>query len=117
VNLKDGKPHLLLFWATWCKPCKASLPEVLAFEKAQHTQVVAITDEPNAVLDPFFKTWSKPFPKTVAIDDYRTTSTAYGISGTPGFILVDGKGIVRARGIGYSKPPGLPIDGWKWDGK
>ena len=117
VNLADGTPHLLLFWATWCKPCKASLPEVLAFERAHHTQVVAITDEPKATLDAFFKTWKQPFPKTVAIDDMRAAFVAYGIQGTPGFALIDGKGIVRVRATGYSNPPGLAIDGWKWNGK
>ncbi len=117
VNLADGTPHLLLFWATWCKPCKASLPEVLAYERAHHTQVVAVTDEPKATLDAFFKTWKKPFPKTVGIDDLRAAFVAYGVNGTPGFVLVDGKGIVRVRATGYSSPPGLSIDGWKWNGK
>jgi thiol-disulfide isomerase/thioredoxin len=114
VNLKDGKSHLLLFWATWCKPCKASLPEVLAFEKAHHAEVVAITNESPATLDAFFKDWKKPFPRTVAIDDYNLAFLSYGVTGTPGFVLIDGKGIVRARSTGYANPPGLPIEGWKW---
>jgi thiol-disulfide isomerase/thioredoxin len=117
VKLGDGTPRLLLFWATWCKPCKASLPEALAYERAHHTPIVAITDEPKATLDAFFKTWKQPFPKTVAIDDMRAAFIAYGVAGTPGFVLVDGKGIVRTRATGYSSPPGLPIDGWKWNGK
>jgi thiol-disulfide isomerase/thioredoxin len=117
VKLADGSPHLLLFWATWCKPCKASLPEAMAYERAHHTQIVAITDEPKATLDAFFKTWKKPFPKTVAMDDMRAAFVAYGVTGTPGFVLIDGKGIVRARATGYLNPPGLPIDGWKWNGK
>jgi thiol-disulfide isomerase/thioredoxin len=117
VNLKDGKAHLLLFWATWCGPCKASLPEVLAFERARHAEVVAITDEPPATLDAFFTHWKDPFPKTVAIDDFRTTFVKYGITATPGYVLIDEKGIVRARGIGYGRPAGLQIGTWKWNGK
>jgi len=117
VSVKDGQPHLLLFWETWCKPCKASLPEVLAYERKHHTQVIAITDEPKETIDGFFKTWKEPFPRTVAIDDYKITSAAYGLSGTPKFILIDEKGIVRSVSTGYAKSDGLPIDGWKWDGK
>jgi thiol-disulfide isomerase/thioredoxin len=117
ANLKDGKAHLLLFWETWCGPCKASVPEVLAYQRAHHVQVVAITDEPPATLDAFFASWKAPFPDTVAIDDLESAHFAYGVPATPTYVLIDEKGIVRARGTGYGRPAGLQISGWKWDGK
>jgi len=116
-SLADGKPHLLFFWATWCMPCKASLPEVLAFEKESGTQVIAITDERPETLDPFFKARTEPFPYTVAVDEFRTTFVNYGVSGTPTFVLVDGNGIVRQYATGYAPAKGLGIDGWKWSGR
>jgi thiol-disulfide isomerase/thioredoxin len=117
VDLKDGRPHLLYFWETWCKPCKAALPEVLAFERDRKTQVVAVTDEGPDVLDPFFKTWKTPFPRTVVMDGDRKAYTEFSVTGTPTFILVDGKGIVRARTTGYVRPKGIGVDGWAWGGK
>ncbi len=114
--LTDGKSHLLFFWATWCAPCKASLPEVLAFERERDAQVIAVTDEPAEALDGFFAHWQEPFPTTVAVDELRRAFQAYAVSGTPTFVLVDGEGHVRSEATGYTPEKGLGIDGWKWEG-
>jgi thiol-disulfide isomerase/thioredoxin len=114
ATLADGTPHLLFFWATWCAPCKASLPELLAFEKDRHTPVVAITDEPSEQLDTFFKHFRDPFPATVGVDEERRAFLAYGVSGTPTFVLVDGEGRVQAVTDGYRPDHGLGIEGWSW---
>jgi thiol-disulfide isomerase/thioredoxin len=112
-ELASGTPHLLFFWATWCLPCKAALPEVLAFERQRHVPVLAITDEPPEQLANFFKT-AGDFPENVAVDEYRRAFVAYGVSGTPTFVLVEGNGKVRSYSTGYSPSTGLGIDGWKW---
>ncbi len=114
TTLADGKPHLLFFWATWCMPCKASLPEVLAFERDRNTPVIAITDELPEQLDTFFQSFKEPFPQRVACDEYRGDFLAYGVSGTPTFVLVDGDGTVRSYSTGYSPGKGIGVEGWKW---
>jgi thiol-disulfide isomerase/thioredoxin len=114
VSLADGRPRLLFFWATWCGICKLAVPELLAFEAARGTDVVAVTDEIAIELDPFFRSWGKPFPGTVASDEIRATFRNYGISGTPSFVLIDGTGIVQAHTTGYTAKKGLQIDGWMW---
>ena len=100
-RLADGTPHLLFFWATWCAPCKASLPEVLAYEAATHTAVVAITE-------------FKPFPATVAVAELRRAFQAYAVSGTPTYVLVDGAGLVQSAATGYTPEKSLGIPGWSW---
>jgi thiol-disulfide isomerase/thioredoxin len=115
-TLADGRPHLLFFWATWCAICKKAVPELLAFERERQVQVVAITDETATELDPFFTTWKEEFPSVVASDETRAAFRSYGVSGTPSFVLVDGKGIVQHVATGYTKKKGLGIDGWHWDG-
>jgi thiol-disulfide isomerase/thioredoxin len=57
-----GHPRLLFFWATWCVPCKAALPEVLAFAKSRGIEVVAVTDEDPDTLTAFFDQFKQPFP-------------------------------------------------------
>lgn len=113
-DLRQWTPHLLFFWATWCGPCKASVPELLAFESARGTPVIAITDEPAEKLDAFFTSYGKPFPDRVAIDEQRRAFRAFGVSGTPTFAMVDGDGTVRSYSTGYTKSKGLGIEGWKW---
>jgi thiol-disulfide isomerase/thioredoxin len=111
-QLADGRRHLLFFGATWCLPCKASLPEILAFEKETSTPIVAITDESPEQLDAFFASRAEPFPATVAVDEERRSFLAYGVSGTPTFVLVDGEGVVRSYATGYTPDRGLQLEGW-----
>ncbi len=113
-SLATGTPHLLFFWATWCAPCKAALPELLAYADETKTAVIAVTDELADQLDPFFKTFDKPFPATVATDEFRKAFLAYGVNGTPTFVLVDGTGKVQYASTGYNAKKGLGITGWTW---
>jgi len=117
TDRRGGGPYLLYFWATWCGPCKAALPELLAFESERQTPVVAITDETGETLDAFFGAFSKPFPERVATDVQRRAFMAYGVSGTPTFVLVDGAGVIRAYSVGYTPATGLGIEGWTWSGR
>lgn len=117
TSLADGRRRLLFFWATWCSICKTAVPEVIAFGRAQETEVVAITDETATELDPFFAAWKGDFPALVASDEHRAAFRSYGVGGTPSFVLVGGDGTVEARATGYAKSKGLQIDGWSWEGK
>ena len=114
VELSRGGPFLLFFWATWCAPCKASLPEVVAFEQARGIPVIAITDELPEQLDPFFAKHEGPFPAIVATDEYRRSFLAYGVSGTPAFVLTDAEGRIAGSAVGYRADQGLGLPGWSW---
>jgi thiol-disulfide isomerase/thioredoxin len=114
VELSRGGPFLLFFWATWCAPCKAALPEVVAFERERGIPVVAITDELPEQLDPFFAAHEGPFPAIVAVDEYRRSFLAYGVSGTPAFVLTDGAGRIESYAVGYRPDHGLELSGWSW---
>lgn len=114
MTLSDGTPRLLFFWATSCGACKAALPEVLSYEAATRTPVIAITDESADQVTAFFEGFTQPFPEMVAVDESRRSFVAYGVSGTPTFVLVDGRGIVRSYTTGYRRARGLGIDGWTW---
>jgi thiol-disulfide isomerase/thioredoxin len=114
TQLGAGKPRLLFFWATWCLPCKFSVPEVMAFAQARGVEVIAITDEEPETLGKFFTERQEPFPATVAIDPNRAAFLAYGVSGTPTFVLLSADGTVEYYRSGYSMEKGLEIPGWKY---
>jgi thiol-disulfide isomerase/thioredoxin len=114
TDLEKPRPRLLFFWATWCMPCKASVPELLAFGKERGIDVVAITDEPAEIVEKFLQEHKEPFPTIVASDRFRVTFQNYGVSGTPTFVLIDEKGIVQHYKTGYAPNLGLGIDGWQW---
>jgi thiol-disulfide isomerase/thioredoxin len=118
ASLADGRTRLLFFWATWCMPCKKSLPEVLAYARERGVEVLAVTDEEPQVVETFLSSGTVPeFPPTVLRDPKRLTHRAYGVSGTPTFVLVDGAGKVRSVSTGYSPKKGIGVPGWRWTGR
>jgi thiol-disulfide isomerase/thioredoxin len=116
AHLGKHKQHLLFFWATWCGPCKLSIPELLAYEKEKKVPVVAVTDENSAVIDGFLKKFTGKLPNAIAMDEGRKNFMSYGVSGTPTFVLIDDKGNVTWRQVGYNPRQGLSIPGWTWSG-
>lgn len=108
-RLDDGKTRVLFFWATFCAPCKASVPSLLAYARAHDATIVAVTDEAPETLQGFFQRYRAPFPEAVVSDVERRTLSAYGVSGTPTFVLVDGTGKVRSYAVGYDATAGLPL--------
>jgi cytochrome c biogenesis protein CcmG/thiol:disulfide interchange protein DsbE len=115
--LASKGPYLLFFWATWCAPCKESLPEVIAFGRERKIPVVAVTDEGRPELDAFFARWRTPFPDNVLSDEDRLSFYAYSVSGTPTFVLIDADKKVAGYTVGYTRARGLGMPGWHWQGR
>jgi thiol-disulfide isomerase/thioredoxin len=105
-----GKVVLVDFWATWCGPCRAEIPNVLEMYEAYHDKGfdvlgVSLDATPEAAEKYVAENklpWSSIFPKN---EDEREWSNPlvgyYGITGIPTAILVgkDGKVVnMNARG-------------------
>ncbi|HOW72842.1 MAG TPA: redoxin domain-containing protein [Phycisphaerae bacterium] len=99
VDLKAGKGktvYVLEFWATWCGPCKMSIPhltELQAKYKDKDVVIIGISDEPPGTIRPFMKNMGDKMVYTIASDKAGTTMRTYlggfGVNGIPYACIVD----------------------------
>ena len=108
VRLSDffGKPIVLNFWASWCPPCKAELPDFEDAYKKYDGDVVFLmvnmTDnqiETVEIAKDFVKTHGYTFPVYYDVD-YQA-ATVYGVRSIPQtyFINTEGEAVARATGM------------------
>ena len=94
--------NLVMFWASWCKPCMEEMPEVQAtFEeyKTQGFQVVAVNfGESKSAAQATADRFGLTFP--VLLDRRGNVAAEYRVLGLPLSFFVDNKGVVRERIFG-----------------
>ena len=99
-----GKVVLLDFWATWCGPCRESIPHLIQLYnhyRGNGFELIGM-DVGERDLDRvrrFIKSMDIPYPIVVATDD---VAKSYRVSGIPETILIDKEGNIRERIAGFS---------------
>lgn len=105
IELSDlkGKLVYINFWASWCRPCKESFPWLIEMKekfKKHPFEIISINlDIDKSLADKFISTQDINFP--IAFDPDAKVANEYGIEGMPSSYLIDDKGQLRLRYIGF----------------
>jgi len=106
VKLSDfrGKTVFIDFWATWCPPCRDSIPAIKNIHKqfASNPDAVILginlSEKPSTVIN-FVKSNAIKYP--VLLGD-KKTADLYGINAIPSFFIIDKNGNVVKNYKGYN---------------
>jgi thiol-disulfide isomerase/thioredoxin len=103
-----GKPMLVVFLAHWCPHCNAEIPRLIEWKDSgampADLGVVGVStgardDAPNWPPSQWVVDKAWPWP-VMADNEDQNAAVAFGVSGYPGLILLNGDGKVLARRSG-----------------
>jgi len=115
VPLTDGKEFdlskhknkdvvVIDFWASWCPPCRESLPVLLKVTKSfKNEHVVFYPINVGESLETVKQYLTKANLDMVAgLDSDKKISQLYGVNGIPQTVIIDKNGVVQVLDVGYS---------------
>jgi thiol-disulfide isomerase/thioredoxin len=104
VSLSDykGKKVFLNFWASWCPPCKAEMPEMeKLYQETKDSDLVILAvnlSEDKSTVQNFIK--NNKYTFSVLLDSDNAAAMKYQVVSIPTSYFIDKEGNVVAKHIG-----------------
>jgi peroxiredoxin len=103
-EIKD-KVIVLDFWASWCIPCKKSMPHLAdLYNKLKDTTFTIIginLDEDKNKINTFKESIGIEIPFPVINDKESKLPSLYNVEGMPTTIIIDKQGIIKFKETGF----------------
>jgi thiol-disulfide isomerase/thioredoxin len=135
TGFEKGKTYVVEFWATWCGPCRVSIPHLTELQKKNPDVKfigVSVWETDQSKVEPFVKEMGDKMDYTVAMDDVPAAGegskkrekgkmdkgwmAASGSNGIPTAFIVNGEG--KIAWIGHPAELEAPLEKVKsgeWD--
>ena len=106
TSLRDfrGGPVIVNFWATWCKPCRTEMPEIISAFQANRNvglEILAVnlTDQ-ESIKDVRKFAAELGLPFSVLLDRKGSVRKLYGLVAIPTSVFIDSAGVTRVINSG-----------------
>lgn len=107
----EGKPAIVLFWATWCPYCKSLMPwlnQLRAEFREQDVRVLALNFREDGDPEAYLAEQGYDFVHFPLADD---VAASFAVRFTPGLFVVDSRGVVLYNRYDDNEVPEVPNEG------